>query len=54
MKALPGNSAYADTGAVVAMARGDLALARERALRAARLNPSDPYLLWQVSRLAAL
>ena len=54
MKALPGNSAYADTGAVVAMARGDLAVARERALRAARLNPSDPYLLWQVSRLAAM
>lgn len=54
MKALPGNSAYADTAAVVALARGDLPLARERALRAARLNPSDPYLLWQVSRLAAL
>lgn len=54
MKALPGNSAYADTGAVVALARGDLALAKERALRAARLNPSDPYLLWQVSRLAAM
>lgn len=54
MKALPGNSAYADTGAVVALARGDLALARERALRAARLDPSDPYLLWQVSRLAAM
>lgn len=54
MKALPGNSAFADTAAVVALARGDLALARERALRAARLNPSDPYLLWQVSRLAAL
>ena len=53
MKAIPGNSAFADTGAVVALARGDLALARERALRAARLNPSDPYLLWQVSRLAA-
>lgn len=54
MAAVPGNSAYADTGAVVALARGDLALARERALRAARLNPSDPYLLWQVSRLAAM
>ncbi|MSP56226.1 MAG: hypothetical protein EXR69_11585 [Myxococcales bacterium] len=54
MKALPGNSAYADTGAVVALARGDLVQARERALLAAKLNPSDPYLLWQVSRLAAM
>ncbi len=54
MKALPGNSAYADTGAVVALARGDLTLARERALRAARLSPSDPYLLWQVTRLGAM
>lgn len=54
MKAFPGNSAYADTGAVVALARGDLAMARERALLAAKLNPSDPYLLWQVSRLAGM
>ncbi len=54
MKAMPGNSAYVDTGAVVALARGDLATAKQRALLAAKLNPADPYLLWQVSRLSAM
>jgi tetratricopeptide (TPR) repeat protein len=50
--AQPRNSAFQDTAAMVAMARGDAAAAYEHALAAARLSPWDPYLLWQVARMA--
>lgn len=49
----PGNPAYRDTAAVVAAAAGQPLDALERARYAARLDPDDPYLLWQVTRLEA-
>ncbi|MFZ5476193.1 MAG: hypothetical protein ACOZNI_05405, partial [Myxococcota bacterium] len=52
LAAEPANPAWLDTAAVVAAASGDLAAARAHALRAARLSPDDPYLLWQVDRLS--
>lgn len=45
---------YLDTKAVVHMARGELELAYEAALAAARLMPDDVYMLWQAERIAAL
>jgi hypothetical protein len=50
---VPWASAYRDTAATVAMARGDAAEARTQALIAARLSPGDPYLLWQLDRVDA-
>ncbi len=49
----PDNSSYLDTATVVALAAGKPAEALAHALHAARLQPDDPYLLWQVSRLRA-
>lgn len=50
----PSNSSYLDTAAVVALANGDLPSALGAARQAARLQPDDPYLLWQLSRIEAL
>ncbi len=52
VKADPKNSAYRDTAAVVAFARGDLPEAKLQAAEAARLQPDDPYLIWQARRFA--
>ena len=52
IKADPKNSAYRDTAAVVAFARGDLPEAKLQAAEAARLQPDDPYLIWQARRFA--
>lgn len=49
----PYASGYLDTAAMVALAGGDRALALRYATQAARLDPSDPYLLWQLDRLSA-
>ena len=49
----PDNSSFLDTAAVVALAAGHPEEALEHARHAARLNPDDPYLLWQVTRLEA-
>lgn len=50
----PKNSAFRDTAAVVAAARGEFARASEEARHAARLSPDDPYLIWQARRYARL
>ncbi|GDX80379.1 hypothetical protein LBMAG42_21900 [Deltaproteobacteria bacterium] len=50
VKSDPKNSAYRDTAAVVAYVRGDLAEAGIQAREAARLEPDDPYLIWQARR----
>lgn len=50
----PKNSAFRDTAAVVAAARGEFARASEEARQAARLSPDDPYLIWQARRYARL
>jgi tetratricopeptide (TPR) repeat protein len=50
----PKNSAFRDTAAVVAAARGEYARASEEARQAARLSPDDPYLIWQARRYARL
>ncbi len=47
----PDNSAFRDTAAVIAYARGDLDEARLQAREAARLSPDDPYLTWQLRRM---
>lgn len=53
LESQPGNASFYDTAAVVAEARGDRRLAAERARTAARIDPDDPYLLWQLARLEA-
>lgn len=50
----PGNSAYLDTAGMVALASGRVAEAAAYALTAARMDPDDPYLLWQLDRLNEL
>jgi len=45
---------YLDTKAVVHLARGELDLAYNAAIQAARLSPDDVYMLWQAERIAAL
>ncbi len=50
----PKNSAFRDTAAVVAAARGEFDRASEEARQAARLSPDDPYLIWQSRRYARL
>lgn len=45
---------YLDTKAVVHAARGELELAHQAAVQAARLSPDDVYMLWQAERIAAL
>ena len=47
-------SDYLDTLAMVHLARGELSLARDAAIEAARLAPDDIYMLWQAERLATL
>lgn len=49
----PGNPSFRDTAAVVAAARGRAREAAERARHAARIDPDDAYLLWQLARLEA-
>ncbi len=50
VQAEPKNSAYHDTAAVVAYVAGDYVGARDHAREAARLDPEDPYLIWQSRR----
>lgn len=45
-------SDFLDTKAMVHLARREFEEARESATTAARMNPNDPYLLWQVERVA--
>lgn len=45
---------YLDTKAVVHAARGELDLAYEAAIQAARLSPDDVYMLWQAERIALM
>ncbi|MFT6158092.1 MAG: tetratricopeptide (TPR) repeat protein [bacterium] len=47
-------SDYLDTKAMVHLARGEYDLARDAAVKAARLAPDDIYMLWQAERLASL
>ncbi len=53
LAAEPDNSSYLDTATVVFLAAGQPTTALGHALHAARLQPDDPYLHWQVSRLRA-
>ena len=52
--AQPGNSAWQDAAAMVAAVAGDADAARDHSMRAARISPDDPYLLWQVHRAGAM
>ena len=45
---------YLDTKAVVHLARGELDLAFDAAIHAARLSPDDVYMLWQAERIKAM
>ncbi len=45
---------FLDTKAMVHVAREEFQLARDASLRAARLSPEDPYMLWQAERIGQL
>lgn len=50
----PHRSDYLDTQAMVRLARGEVDLAYASALAAARLSPSEAYMLWQAERIRQL
>ena len=47
-------SDFLDTKAMVHLARGEVAVAADTALRAARMSPDDVYMLWQAERIAQI
>jgi tetratricopeptide (TPR) repeat protein len=47
-------SDFLDTKAMVHLARGELSVAHDAAVAAARLSPSDVYMLWQAERIGDL
>lgn len=47
-------SDFLDTKAMVHLARGEVGVAADAALKAARLSPDDVYMLWQAERIAQI
>jgi hypothetical protein len=45
---------FLDTKAMVHVSRGELEAAHAASIRAARLSPEDPYMVWQADRIGQL